>query len=97
VNRPGSEWVERSYKSLERPAEYFGCHINIGIASIMTIMLSALSFAFAGFVNGLMIFLAGIFLAGIMVKIGRKLSREDPYWPDAFVRHLMDEDDYLDV
>ena len=97
MNRPGSDWVERSYRSLERPAEYFGCHINIGIASIVTVMASGLSFAFAGFLNGLVIFLIGIVLAGIMIKIGRKLSREDPYWPDAFVRSLMDEDDYLDV
>lgn len=97
MNRPGSEWVERSYRSLERPAEYFGCHINVGIASIIMIMASALSFAFTSFLTGLIITLAGIFLAGVLVKVGRKLSRDDPYWPDALTRQIMDGDDYLDV
>jgi hypothetical protein len=96
LSRPASEWVGRSYKSLERPAEYFGCHINIGILSIIMIMGCPLSFLFTDFVTGLLITLAGIFLAGVVVKTGRMLSAHDPYWPDALIRHFYG-DKYLDV
>ena len=96
MNRPGSEWVGRSYKSLERPAEYFGCHINIGILSIIVVMACPLSFLFADFLTGTLITMGGIFFAGSIVKIGRMLSANDAFWPDALVRHFF-SDRYLDV
>lgn len=94
--RPGSQWVGRSYKSLERPAEYFGCHINIGILSIMLIMACPLTFLVADFMTATLISFGGIFLAGGMVKIGRMLSAHDPFWPEALTRHFY-SDRYLDV
>ena len=94
--KPGSEWAGRSYKSLERPAEYFGCHINIGILSIIMVMACPLSFLFAGILTAIFITLAGIFFAGVLVKVGRMLSAHDPFWPDALTRHYYG-DKYLDV
>lgn len=94
--RPGSEWVGRSYRSLERPAEYYGCHINIGILAIIVVMGCPLSFVFIDFLTGLLITLAGFFFAGVIVKVGRMLSSHDPYWPEAVVRHFY-SDRYLDV
>lgn len=96
MSKPGSEWIGRSYRSLERPAEYFGCHINIGILAIMIVMGSPLPFLFSEFLTGLLIMLGMMFFAGILVKIGRVLSSHDPYWPDALVRHFETEK-YLDV
>lgn len=95
--RPGGEWVARSYRSLERPAEYFGCHIKVGIFSLCLLMGSWVPMVLTSFINGLIIGLIGSFFAGLVVKIGRRLSRDDPYWPDVLVRQIMDGDDYLDV
>lgn len=95
--RPGGEWVARSYKSLERPAEYFGCHITVGIFSLCVMMGSWVPMAFVNFMTGLTIGLIGLFLSGLLVRVGRRLSREDPFWPDVLVRQIMDGDEYLDV
>jgi hypothetical protein len=97
MSAPGGEWVGRTYKSLERPAEYFGCHISFGIASIIVAAGSLLAFAFTDFLTGFCLFLAGLALAGGMVKIGRMASKYDPFWPDAMARHFFDQEDYLDV
>jgi hypothetical protein len=81
---------------LERPAEYFGCHINIGILAIILVMACPLTFLLADFLTALLITLAGIFFAGVVVKIGRMLSSHDAFWPDALVRHIYG-DKKLDV
>lgn len=98
MSRPGEEWVGRSYKSLERPAEYFGCHITIGIVAIVIVMASLLSLMIAKYMTtAIMIIMCAAFVAGVLVKIGRTLSKNDPFWPDALVRHFFDQEDYLDV
>jgi hypothetical protein len=98
VSRPGEEWEGRSYRSLERPAEYFGCHISIGITAIIIVMGSMLSFMIAKyFTTAVLIVMACALVAGLLVKIGRMISAHDPFWPTALNRHFFDQDDYLDV
>lgn len=96
--KPGEEWVGRSYRSLERPAEYFGCHISIAIVAIIIVMGSMLSFMMAKyFSTAVLIVMGAAFFSGLLVKIGRVLSDNDPFWPDALRRHFFDQEDYLDV
>ena len=98
MSRPGEQWEGRSYRSLERPAEYFGCHISIGIAAIIIVMGSMLSFMIAKyFTTAVLTVMVCAFAAGLLVKIGRTISAHDPFWPSALSRHFFDQDDYLDV
>ncbi len=98
MNHPAEQWQGRSFRSLERPAEYFGCHISIGILAIIIVMGSMLSFMIAEyFTTAVLVVMACAFMAGVLVKIGRSLSAHDPFWPAALSRHFFDQEDYLDV
>jgi hypothetical protein len=87
----------RSYRSLEEPANYAGCHVNVALGAILLPVAALLSFLWLPWLLALLVVLCAMGLSAIVFAVGSWLGKDDPYWPEAGLTHLLDEEDYLDV
>lgn len=89
--------VGHTFRSLEEPPNYFGCHIHVALACILLPVFVLLGFLFLDLwvasllVVGSMAFSASVFM------IGAYLGRSDPYWVEGGQQHMLEEEKYLDV
>lgn len=89
--------VGHTYKSLEVPANYFGCHVSIALFVIVIPFAALLGFLFLNWLVALLTVLGSMALAATIFSIGAWLGTSDPFWVEAGQRHLLDEEPYLDV
>lgn len=87
----------RTYKSLEEPPNYYGTHVKVALAAILLPVASLLGFLWLNWVVALFVVLGALALSGAVFGIGAWLGRDDPFWPEAGLVHLLEEQDYLDV
>jgi hypothetical protein len=87
----------RSYRSLEEPANYFGCHVTVALAAILLPVAALLTFLWLPWFAALACVLAALGLSAGVFAVGAWLGKSDPFWPEAGLTHLIDEEDYLDV
>lgn len=89
--------VGRTFKSLEVPANYFGCHVQVALISILLPVFALLGFLFLHWVAASLIVLAALSISGALFGIGAWAGGQDPHWVEGGQRHLFEETDYLDV
>ena len=87
----------RTYKSLEVPPNYFGCHIHVALIAILTPVAALLGFLFLPWLAALLLVLGALALSAAIFGIGAWLGRADPFWVEGGQRHPLDEESYLDV
>lgn len=89
----------RTFKSLETPAHYFGCHASIALVALLLPVASFLSFILMPdqTLSAILIVISAIALSGAIFKVGSYLGSLDPFWVEGGFRHLTQEKDYLDV
>lgn len=87
----------RSYRSLEEPANYFGCHVNVALGAILLPVATLLAFLWLHWLAALLVFLGAMGISAVIFAAGAWFGKDDPFWPDAGLVHLFDEEDYLDV
>jgi hypothetical protein len=87
----------RTFKSLEVPPNYFGCHIHIALISILMPVTALLGFLFLNWLIALLVVVSALGLSAAIFAIGAWLGRADPFWVEGGQRHLLDEEHYLDV
>ena len=87
----------RSYRSLEEPANYFGCHVTVALAAILLPVAALLTFLWLNWLASLLVVLGAMGLSAAAFAVGAWLGKDDPFWPEAGLTHLLDEEDYLDV
>jgi hypothetical protein len=89
--------IGRTFKSLEVPPNYFGCHIHLALVSILMPVSTLLGFLFLPWMAASLIVLSALACSGALFGIGAWLGTKDPFWVEGGQRHLLDETDYLDV
>lgn len=89
--------VGRTFRSLEEPANYFGTHVNVALMCILLPVAALLTFLWMDWLKAMLVVLGALSLSSIIFAIGAWLGKDDPYWPEAGMVHLMEEKDYLDV
>jgi hypothetical protein len=87
----------RTFKSLEEPPNYFGCHIHIALTAILMPVTALLGFLFLNWLVALLVVLSALGVSAVIFGIGAWLGRSDPFWVEGGQRHLLDEEHYLDV
>jgi len=87
----------RTFRSLEEPPNYFGCHIQIALIAILMPVAAMLGFLFLNWLVALLVVLSVLGVSAVIFGIGTWLGRGDPFWVEAGQRHLLDEEHYLDV
>ncbi|QQP94023.1 hypothetical protein IGS68_34845 (plasmid) [Skermanella sp. TT6] len=87
----------RTYKSLEVPPNYFGCHIHVALIAILMPVAALLGFLFLDWLTALLLVLSALGSSATVFSLGAWFGREDPYWVEGGQRHLLDEEHYLDV
>ena len=89
--------VGRTFKSLEEPPNYFGCHIVVALVAILLPVFTLLGFLFLNWIVAAMIVLSALGISGCIFAIGAWLGKNDPFWVEGGQRHLLDERNFLDV
>ncbi len=87
----------RTFKSLEEPPNYFGCHIHVALICIIFPVFVLLGFLFLDILPAVLMEVGALAVSGTVFGIGAWLGREDPYWVEGGQNHLLDEEPYLDV
>lgn len=87
----------RTYKSLEEPANYYGTHVSVALAAILLPVASLLGFLWLSWLTALLVVMGALCLSAAVFGLGAWLGRDDPFWPEAGLVHLLEEKDYLDV
>lgn len=86
-----------TFKSLEEPPNYFGCHIHVALIAILMPVVALLGFLFLDWLAALLLVVVALALAALMFGIGAWLGRADPFWVEGGQQHLLEEENYLDV
>lgn len=87
----------RTFKSLEVPPSYFGCHIQLALIAILMPVCASMCFLFLHWAIATVIVLFALAVSGALFRTGAVLGRVDPFWVEGGQRHLFEETDYLDV
>jgi hypothetical protein len=87
----------RTFKSLEEPANYYGTHVTVALGAILLPVASLLGFLWLDWLIAFGVVAGSLALSGAVFAIGAWLGKDDPYWPEAGLVHLLEEQDYLDV
>lgn len=87
----------RTFKSLEEPPNYFGCHIHAAFIAILTPVVSLLGFLFLNWLVALLFLVTAMAFSATIFGVSAWLGKGDPFWVEAGQRQLLDEELYLDV
>jgi hypothetical protein len=87
----------RTYKSLEEPANYYGTHVTVALAAILLPVASLLGFLWLDWLVAFLVVVAALTTSTGVFAVGAWLGKDDPFWPEAGLVHLLEEKDYLDV
>lgn len=87
----------RTFKSLEEPPNYFGCHIYVAFFAILMPVSSLLGFLFLHWLAAILVLLAAMAISAVIFGVSAWLGKTDPFWVEGGQRHLLDERNFLDV
>lgn len=89
--------IGRTFKSLEEPPNYFGCHYLVALISILLPVFTLLGFLFLNWLVAALLVVGALTVSGLIFAIGAWLGKADPFWVEGGQRHLLDERNFLDV
>jgi hypothetical protein len=89
--------IGRTFKSLEEPPNYFGCHISMAMLAILLPVFTLLGFLFLNWLTALLLLVGTMCVSAAIFGIGSWLGKNDPFWVEGGQRHLLDERNFLDV
>lgn len=87
----------RTFKSLEVPPNYFGCHIHVALVAILLPVASLLGFLFLNWLVATLLVMSALAISGTVFAVSAWLGSTDPFWVEGGQRQLLDEELYLDV
>lgn len=89
--------IGRTFKSLEEPPNYFGCHIHVALFAILLPVASLLGFLFLHWLMAITVLVAALSMSAVIFGVSAWLGKTDPFWVEGGQRHLLDERNFLDV
>jgi hypothetical protein len=87
----------RTFRSLEEPPNYYGTHVTVALGAILLPVAALVTFTFLDWFVAFLIVLLSLATSGSVFAISAYLGKDDPFWPEAGLVHLLEEKDYLDV
>lgn len=89
--------VGHTFRSLEEPPNYFGCHIHVALVCIISPVFVMMGFLILDIWVAVLLVVGSMAFSASVFMIGAYLGRSDPYWVEGGQQHLLEEENYLDV
>lgn len=89
--------IGHTFRSLEEPPNYFGCHIHVALFCIILPVFMMMGFLMFDIWQSLLLVIGSMAFSSAVFVIGAYLGRSDPYWVEGGQQHLLEEENYLDV